>query len=156
MYRIVKAKYSDAEAALEIRRAAILTQCIGHYPLDIVTEWAGVKLSDEFAHSVAKDFYLAKYGDQIVGTGMINIKTGKIDAIFVHPDHMHKGVGKKIIRFLERVGLNHGLKTLTLQSTLNAAEFYRACGFVGNELDTYTTARGVSIDCIPMAKAIVQ
>ena len=87
---------------------------------------------------------------------MINIETGKIDAIFVHPNHMRKGIGKKILEFLEDIALSYGLKTLALQSTLNAAEFYRACGFVGNEVDRYTTSKGLSLDCIPMIKVIAQ
>lgn len=142
--------------ALEIRRAAILNQCAGHYPMDILKAWADVELSDEFAESVEKNFYLAKYGDQVIGTGMMNTETGKIDAVFIHPDHMRKGAGKKIITCLESVALNHGLKAATLQSTLNAAGFYRACGFVGNKMETYTTSRGVSLDCIPMTKVIAR
>ncbi len=156
MLKIEKAKRKDAQVALEIRNAAIRSQCISHYSMDVIKGWTSGELSDEFMDSVEKNLYLATYDNQVVGTGMINIETGKIDAIFVHPSHMQKGVGRKIIEFLEGMALSHGLETLTLQSTLNAARFYRACGFVGNEVDTYTTSRGVSLDCIPMIKVITQ
>ena len=150
--KIEKAKRQDAQTALEIRRAAILNQCVSHYPLGILEEWVNIGLSDEFVDTVEKNFYLAKVDDQIVGTGMINIATGEIDAVFVHPQHLRKGVGTAILKFLENIATSHGLKTLTLQSTLNAAEFYRACGFVGNEIKTYTSQRGVALSCIPMSK----
>lgn len=156
MLKIEKAKYEDAPVALEIRSAAILSQCASHYPPDMLKTWANVEPSDEFADSVEKNFYIAKYDNQIVGTGMIDIETGRIDAIFVHPDHIRKGIGKDIIKFLENLALIHGLKMVTLQSTLNAAEFYRACGFAGNKIETYTTSRGMSLDCIPMTKVIAQ
>jgi GNAT superfamily N-acetyltransferase len=156
MLKIEKAKRKDAKVALEIRNAAILNQCVRHYSMDALKGWTSGELSDEFADSVDKNFYLAKYDNRIVGTGMINIETGKIDAIFVHPNHMRKGIGKMILEFLEDMALRYGLKTLALQSTLNAAEFYRACGFVGNEVDRYTTSKGLSLDCIPMIKVIAQ
>lgn len=124
--------------------------------MDILEGWAGLELSDAFAESVEKHFYLAKNGVEVVGTGMINARTGKIDAIFVHPNHMRKGIGKAVIKFLEGVALNHGLKTVTLQSTLNAAAFYRTCGFVGDEIKTYTTSQGMTLDCIPMTKGIAR
>ena len=147
-----KAKRQDAQAALAIRRAAILDQCISHYPMAILAEWANLDLSDELAETVEKQFYLAKLDDHIVGTGMIDIATGKIDAVFVHPQHLRQGVGTAIVKFLEDLAVSHGLRTLTLQSTQNAAEFYRACGFVGNEIETYTSPRGVSLGCVPMSK----
>ncbi len=154
MLIIDKAKYEDAQVALEIRRAAILHQCASHYPLNLIKAWANVELSDEFADSVARNFYLAKYDGQTVGTGMIDSETGKIDAIFVHPNYMRKGIGRNIIKFLENRALSHGLKTITLQSTLNAVEFYRACGFAGNQLVSYTTSRGVSMGCVSMTKVL--
>lgn len=156
MLKIEKANRKDAQTALEIRNAAILNQCVGHYSMEILKDWTSGGLSDEFMDAVEANCYVAIEDKQIVGTGMVNIETGKIDAIFVHPDHMRKGIGKKIIAFLEGMALTRGLETLALQSTLNAAAFYRACGFAGNKVDTYTTSRGVSLDCIPMTKTIAQ
>jgi len=154
MLRIRKACKPDAEAAWEIRNAAILDQCVGHYSTDVLEIWTSGELPESFATKVAKQFYVATYHDVVVGTGMIDIETGKIDAIFVHPNYMRKGIGKKMVSFLEKIALNHGLETLTLDSTLNAASFYRACGFNGHEVGTYNSPRGISLDCIPMAKII--
>ena len=154
MLNIEKAKREDALAVWEIRNAAILNQCAGHYSMDILKIWTGGELSDNFIDGVEKHFYVATDNNQVTGTGMINIEIGKIDAIFVHPNHMRKGTGKKIVNFLESIALQHGLKTLNLESTLNAAAFYRACGFEGNEVGTYHSPRGISMDCIPMVKDI--
>ena len=62
--------------------------------------------------------------------------------------------GKKIVEFLENIALSYGLETLTLKSTLNAAVFYRAFGFEGNEVGTYISPKGVSLDSILMVKVI--
>ena len=154
MLSIEKAKREDARAVWEIRNAAILNQCTGHYSPDTLNIWTGGELSEEFMDAVEKHFYVATYDDRVVGTGMINIEIGKIDAIFVHPNYMRKGIGKKIVEFLESIALRHGLEALNLESTLNAATFYRACGFEGNKVGTYNSPRGISLDCIPMVKVI--
>ncbi|WP_133719124.1 GNAT family N-acetyltransferase [Methylocaldum gracile] len=154
MLSIEKAKREDARAAWEIRNTAILNQCAGHYSVDALKVWTGGMLTEDFIDHVEKHFYVAKYHHQVVGTGMINIDTGKIDAVFVHPNHMRKGIGRGIVTFLEEIALSHGLETLNLESTLNAAAFYRACGFKGDEIATYVSPRGISLDCIPMIKDI--
>ena len=122
--------------------------------MDTLRTWASGELSEGFIDVVEQHFYVATYDTQIIGTGMINTDTGKIDAIFVHPNHMRKDVGKTIVKFLEGIALSQGLRTLTLESTLNAAAFYRACGFQGDEVDAYISPRGISLDCIPMVKII--
>ena len=154
MLSIRKATKQDAKVAWEIRNAAILDQCIGYYHIEILDIWASGELSEDFANTVAKHFYVAIDGYQVVGTGMLNIETGKLDAIFVHPDHMRKGIGKKIVYHLERIAMRHGLEALSLESTLNAASFYRACGFEGNEVGKYDSPRGIALECIPMVKTI--
>jgi GNAT superfamily N-acetyltransferase len=154
MLRIEKAKREDARAAWDIRRAAILNQCTGHYSMEALQIWTSGDLSERFVDDVENHFYVAILNNQVIGTGMLNIETGRIDAMFVHPDHLRRGVGMKILQFLERIALSHGLERLSVESTLNAAAFYRACGFEGNELGTYVSPRGISLDCVPMVKSI--
>lgn len=151
---IEKARRRHARAALAIRNAAILKQCVNHYSSDALEGWTGGKLTDAFMDVVEKHYYVAIDDRQVVGTAMINIQAGKIDGIFVHPDHMRKGIGKKLIQFLEGIALSHGLKALDLQSTLNAVPFYHSCGFEGEAVATYTTSRGITLECIPMKKVI--
>jgi GNAT superfamily N-acetyltransferase len=155
MLKFMKATLVDARAALEIRHAAILNQCVGCYPMETLKIWASGELSDSFKDTVEKHFYIAVDCNQMIGTGMINIETGKIDAVFVHPDHMRKAIGRRIVQFLEEIAQRHRVEILSLESTLNAAAFYRACGFEGNEASVYISSKGVSLDCIPMSKKIL-
>ncbi len=156
MMRFTKAIRKDAQTALNIRNTAILNQCVGHYPEDIIQGWIVSELSDEFADAIERSFYLAWEGDMIVGTGMIDLDTGKIDAIFVHPGHMRRDIGRSILDYLERLAISQDLKVLTLQSTLNAAAFYHACGYKGDAVDVYISSKGMSMDCIPMTKVIAR
>jgi GNAT superfamily N-acetyltransferase len=152
--RIRKASADDAAAAWEIRNAAILSRCKGHYPPESLAIWTNGEIAEGFIQFVVQQLYVAAVNDAVVGTGMIDCDTGRLDAIFVHPDMMGHGIGKQMVSFLEDIGRAAGLTKLTLDSTLNAAGFYRSCGFVGEAIEAYQSPRGVTLDCIPMIKLL--
>ena len=154
MVIIRKAKREDAKAAWDIRNAAILNQCVGYYPIDDLEIWTSGELSQRFTDAVEKHFHVATDNNQVIGTGMVNLETGKIDAMFVHPNYMAMGVGRTIIKYLENLARGEGLNQLCLEATLNAARFYRACGFEGDKVGKYESPTGVLLDCIPMVKVL--
>ena len=90
------------------------------------------------------------------GSGKLNIETGMVDAIFVEPEYFGIGAAKQMLNFLESLAKENGLRSLKLESTLNAAPFYRSCGFIGDKLSTYHSPRGISLDCIPMTKSLAK
>jgi len=152
--RIRKACADDAAAAWEIRNAAILSQCKGHYPPESLAIWTNGEITERFIQFVVEQLYVATVNDAVVGTGMIDCNTGRLDAIFVRPDMMGHGIGKQMVSFLEDIGRAAGLTKLTLDSTLNAPGFYRSCGFVGEAIGIYQSPRGITLDCIPMTKVL--
>ncbi len=152
--RIRKASADDAAVAWEIRNAAILSQCKGHYPPESLAIWTDGEITEGFIQFVVEHLYVATVNDAVVGTGMIDCNSGRLDAIFVRPDMMGHGIGKQMMSFLEALGCAAGLTTLALDSTLNAAEFYRRCGFVGEAIGRYQSPRGIALDCIPMTKDV--
>jgi GNAT superfamily N-acetyltransferase len=152
--RIRKALASDAVAAWDIRNAAILGQCAGHYPAESLAIWTNGEIDEEFIQIVVEHLYVATVDDAVVGTGMIDCGTGRVDAIMVRPDMMGRGIGRQMVAFLEEIARAAGLTKLTLDSTLNAAAFYRRCGFVGEAIGRYQSPRGITLDCIPMTKGL--
>lgn len=149
-----KATADDAPAAWEIRNAAIRHACKGFYPDDLLERWTAGEMTDAFVEFVVQQFYVATVDGAVAGTGFVNLGDGRIDALFVRPDMMGKGIGKRILAFCEERGRAAGLTELTLDSTLNAAPFYRRCGFVGDAVSVYQSPRGFSLDCIPMTKRL--
>jgi GNAT superfamily N-acetyltransferase len=152
--RIRKARADDAAVAWEIRNAAILSQCKGHYPPESLAIWAKGEITDGFIQFVVEQLYVATVNDAVVGTGTVDCNTGRLDDVFVRPDMMRRGIGKQMVSFLEAMGRAAGLTRLALDSTLNAAEFYRSCGFVGEAIGIYQSPRGITLDCIPMTKVL--
>lgn len=151
---IRKATRADAETAWDIRRAAVMSECAGAYPLNQLEEWTGGAPSKAFADAVEERFLVATIDDCVAGTGMIDLTTGKIDAIFVHPAYMKRGIGAGMVAHLETLARSRGLPKLRLDSTLNAAPFYRALGFEGDEIAQYRSPRGLTMDCVPMTKRL--
>jgi GNAT superfamily N-acetyltransferase len=152
--RIRKARADDAAAAWKIRNAAILNQCDGHYPAEDLARWTGGDITDGFIQFVAEQFYVATVSNVVVGTGMIDRATGRVDGIFVRPDMMRRGIGRQMMQYLEDIGRAAGLSSLSLDSTLNAAEFYRRCGFAGDVVGIYHSPRGIALECVPMTKSL--
>lgn len=154
MITIRKAVRGDARAIWDIRRAAIRQGSRGHYPPETVETWAGGDYLESYPDKVSDSHYVATCDGIIVGAGAIELQSGEITAMCVHPEHMGRGIGARIMRHLEVLAKEAGLESVSLDASLNAAPFYRACGFRGEATSTYKSPRGYSLDCIPMRKRL--
>ncbi|WP_025822403.1 GNAT family N-acetyltransferase [Shewanella marina] len=152
--KIIKANASHAESAYQIRHQAIWAHCIHHYDNQLLQCWTAGEMSPEFIADVQQHYYLCVVNEQISATGMIDLKQGKVDAIFVHPNFMRQGIASAILTFLEQQAIAIGIKQISLEATLNAAPFYRKCGFIGDTVSQYQSPRGFQLDCIPMTKCL--
>ena len=152
--QIRKAIRQDADDALRIRREAILQQCTSHYPRADLEVWTSDILSEAFSSIVVEQFHVAVQDEQVVGTGMIDLGNGKVDAIFVSPAFMGRGIGRAMMLHLEALARGAGLGRLHLEATLNAAAFYRSVGFQGDGISVYHSPKGIRLPCVPMAKKL--
>ena len=151
---IRKATRSDVQAIWDVRIAAIRAQCRGFYSAEILDAWTSGDPTEQFALWVVSSFYVAVHDDRVLGSGAIDMESGQIDAIFVLPDLMGKGIGSQLLACLEDMAIAAGLNLVVLDATLNAAPFYRKCGYEGNFVGVYQSPRGFNLDCVPMNKAL--
>jgi len=151
---IRKATKDDAQAIWDVRVAAIGAQCRGFYSDAILEASTSGEPDDRFADWVESSFHVAVDGDRVLGSGAIDLNSGQIPWLFVLPEQMGKGIGSQIMIYLENLAAEAGLKETYLDSTLNAAPFYRKCGYQGNDLGVYQSPRGYNLDCVPMRKAL--
>ncbi len=150
---IRKATLEDAKVAGHIRKEAILNQCITCYSQEAMDIWTSGNSSEVYLDDT-ENLYVALEKNEVVGTGIIDLKTGKIGAVFVRPSYMRQGIGASLVNFLEQLAKKNGIDKITLKSTLNAASFYRHCGYEGDEISEYHSPRGIVIKCVPMTKNI--
>jgi GNAT superfamily N-acetyltransferase len=151
---IRKATAADAKSIFDIRIAAINSQCAGHYAAHDLALWTVGVMSPQFVQMVAEKAYVAAVGERVVASGMVDLASGQIDAVFVLPELMEQGIGRAMMLHLEQLAIKAGLTQLKLDSTLNAAPFYRSLGFTGDAVASYCTSGGLPLACVPMIKRL--
>jgi putative acetyltransferase len=61
-----------------------------------------------------------------------------IDMLFVHPGAAGQGVGSMLTEALEKLAGGRGAKSLTVDASDNAQEFFKRRGYVGKQRNTVT------------------
>jgi GNAT superfamily N-acetyltransferase len=153
-YQIRKAIADDTDSIWTTRNAAIMAQCVGFYSIADLHIWTDGVPTERFMQSVIDKWHVAVVDQTVVGTGIIDVASGHIDAVFVRPEMTRRGVGTSMMNYLETIALENRLCSLTLDSTLNAVNFHRRCGFTGEQQSEYKSPRGITLACVPMTKAL--
>lgn len=154
MFEIRRATRRDAQTAFDIRRLAIRHQCIGTYSEQQMLDWTKGSAEDGYNVLMDKHFYLGCVEGEPVATGMLDLEHCEIGAIFIHPDFMQRGLGKRVLHFLEELARDLDLGEVCLDATLNAADFYRRLGYGGEEPAIYHSPSGLRLACVPMVKKL--
>ena len=80
-------------------------------------------------------------------------EAARIRAMYTHPSHVRKGVGRLILTLCEEAARREGFRRAELMATLAGQPLYRACGY--EALDDLSDERGgVPVPLIRMAKTL--
>ena len=71
---------------------------------------------------------VALAGSDIVGTGAL--QGSEVKSVFVSPALQRSGIGTLLVTEIEAMALREGLDTLDVSSSLSAARFYSALGYI--------------------------
>ena len=63
------------------------------YPRETLLAWTDPTEDGRWRESIAGHFYFAKVDREIVGSGMVDVNAGRLDAILVAPRFFGRGVG---------------------------------------------------------------
>lgn len=130
MLNIRRARQEDKEDIWRVHGSAVRGTCAGHYPREVIEIWAGRLRPEKYAEAIDKyDFFVAEEDGRVVGFGELGPEAGEIQGLYVSPDVKGRGVGRELMRTLEERARAHGLKSLSLTSSLNAVPFYERAGF---------------------------
>jgi N-acetylglutamate synthase-like GNAT family acetyltransferase len=83
------------------------------------------------------------------------LDAARIRAFFVHPDWARKGIGRMLLEHCESAARAQGFHSAELVATLTGHRLYAACGYRGEQRQTYVLTDGSSIDFIPMKKSLL-
>ena len=151
---IERLRHTDEGAFFCLRRKAIRAGCAGYYSPAQLDEWTDPRSDGHLPDPLPEAFCCARMEGQLVATGMLDMATGEVGAMFVLPEHGRRGIGRAMLHHLEGIARKNDLETIFLDATLNAVNFYRSQGFVGEARGVFHSPRGLSLECVPMTKSL--
>ncbi|MGI8897306.1 MAG: GNAT family N-acetyltransferase [Pyrinomonadaceae bacterium] len=156
MLIIRKAEVEDCLSIAHVHSSAVRAISTSLYTAEEIEAWALPRTPENYKQSIhTKEFHVAVEDDVTVGFGVLNPESREIEAVYVSPDVMRRGVGLMILSFLEKRARALGLEALSLNASLNAVRFYSRAGYVAQEEAKYRLHSGVEIPCVPMVKRLM-
>lgn len=155
---------TDVENIYKIHTEAIRKKCSSHYGTEDVNVWVARQEKAKYLPFIAaKEIVVADKEGKVLGFGHLTSntearpkesdgKTMQIRGLFVDPDCGVKGVGSELMKEMEKRARECESKCLIVQSSLNAVEFYKKCGFIPIELTTHQMSEQSCLQCHKMMK----
>jgi GNAT superfamily N-acetyltransferase len=78
----------------------------------------------------------------------------RVRAMYTHPDHTRKGVGRVVLDACEAAARADGFSRVEMAATMGGVPLYRACGYQDIEPFTARTSTGYEVPLIRMGKAL--
>jgi len=154
MITIRKGKQEDRESIWQVHTRAIRKVCRSHYAENELAVWASVLKPGRYRKSIEDGTLLvAEEEDVIIGFGNLNQATAEIEAMYVDPDHVGRGVGIEILQTLEGLAAEVGLTSLRLSASLNAVGFYERAGYKSERQERYLLPFE-RVACVNMVKKL--
>lgn len=154
-FEIRRARDTDRDAIWKVHIAAIRALCAGWYGEAEIDVWIARLTPDAYRGAILNRVMLvAEEGGDVVGFGQLDVERREIEAVYVQPGVVRRGIGAALLARLEELARIQGVGRLHLCASLNAQAFYAARGYkpLGKEQHRLTDA--VALDCIRMEKPL--
>lgn len=111
MTRVRPARVEDREAIWRVHTSSIREVCKTHYSEDEIQAWTGLLNPDSYNGVLrTREMVVAEEEDTVVGFGQLNLQTSEVEAVYVSPRVLGRGVGSEILSALEDVARQHDLR----------------------------------------------
>lgn len=172
--KIRNAIETDVENIYRIHTEAIRKKCSTRYGAEDVTAWVvRLEKAKYLPFIAANEIIVAEISQndreqpgKVVGFGHLIADTGadskessggatmQIRGLFADPDCGVKGVGTALVKELEKRARECGAERINVNSSLNAVEFYKKCGFVALDMTTHQISENSCLQCQKMIKKL--
>ncbi len=141
---------------LDIVTRAIRGLAGSHYSAEAIAGWVP-HITDEYLDLLTMNVdgevrLLAELDGVPAGIGTLVPPTSELRACYVLPETVRRGVGRTLVREIERLARECGLKELELASSLNAEPFYLEQGYRVRDRGEVTLSNGHTLACVWMEK----
>lgn len=120
---------ADYEEVAALRRETIQKINARDYEESIIRGWAE-KRSPAYFRETAKEFkrWVADENGQVIGFSEHG-DACEVTRMYVHKDHLRKGVGSKLLKTAESSLIEKGCRSIMIESTITARGFYEKHGY---------------------------
>lgn len=124
------ATLEDLPELLVLFQGVIRSTCRNDYsPVQIEVWTSSAANTDRWENSINKDLFLvAELNDKIIGFASLQ-GTNYFDFLYVHKDHLRKGIASQLYHAIERKALKGGSRTLCADVSITAKPFFLKQGF---------------------------
>jgi GNAT superfamily N-acetyltransferase len=154
---IREAKLGDEQAIHEAHMRSIREICVKDHGEDEIRGWGNRTLDNRWTNPI-KDGYVwvVENGGNIFGHAYIrifqeNIETkAHIHGLYLIPEVLHQGFGFQLAKMILEKARNAGAKSVTLESSITAYNFYKRLGFTDSGPMKFYEIGGSSVRGFPM------
>jgi putative acetyltransferase len=155
VFIIRRAREEDCEGIARLHSRAVREIAHSHYTPEEIAAWERPHELRVYVEAVQnKQFYVAEEYGAVIGFGTLNDKQNEIEAVYVSPQVVRRGVASAILLQLEERARELGIQSLKLDASLNAVPFYKSAGYETQKEMKHRLASGVDIDCVVMTKEL--
>jgi putative acetyltransferase len=149
------ANINDTVKIAQTHKASIQELCKDHYKKEDIAGWLNIISPNTYENAIKENvFIVVKESDKILGLGILDLSNSEIKAVYVHPNSIKQGIGKKILSKLEKTASKNNINQLTLCSTLSAVNFYKHQGYTEESKTFHELSNGIKLECIKMNKTL--
>lgn len=76
-----------------------------------------------------EQIFVAEIAGQVVGFGALSLSQPSLNALFVNPAFVRRGVGRQLLATLEKAALERQIRCLWVSASLTGVPFYQAQGY---------------------------
>ncbi len=147
----------DAKIFADIHYRSVHDLDFVYYSQEILDNWSSVVDEKRIQQIITTEDeemrVIAEWNGKPVGLGCVVPKLSELRGCYVRGNYNNKGIGKAVIQALEEIAIENGCLSLSLDSSLNAYEFYKKCGYDMIEKSFHTLPSGAKIECYKMIKS---
>ena len=146
---------SDAKSLPIIHSNAVRVLAREHYSQEIIEAWTGAFARADIESALNEpqtQWLLALDADEPAGFALRH--GPEIRAVYVHPDHSRKGLGRTLLTELEQKARQEGHSSLQLEASLNARPFYQKQGYRDVTRSFFNLPDGLLMESVKMTKEL--
>lgn len=155
---IRSARLGDERGIHKAHMRSIREVCAKAHGPDEIEGWGNRPFSDKWSQLISSGtLWIVELNDQIQGVGYIKIGSdptkdaAHIFGLYLTPEVIGKGLGAKLMTMMLEKAKEAGSKVVTLDSSLNAHEFYLRFGFKDTGPLKFSEIGGSQVQGYPMS-----